>query len=45
MERLDTDNDGRISIEEASGDPSISFSLTELDVDRDGYLTASELDD
>lgn len=44
MERLDMDNDGRISVEEASADPSISASFTELDVDNDGYLTAAELD-
>ncbi|MFT6897463.1 MAG: Ca2+-binding EF-hand superfamily protein [Paraglaciecola sp.] len=44
MDKLDTDNDGRISIEEASGDPSISASFTELDANSDGYLTARELD-
>lgn len=44
MAKLDTDNDGRISVEEASADSSISSSFTELDVNKDGYLTASELD-
>ncbi|MFQ3235809.1 MAG: Ca2+-binding EF-hand superfamily protein [Paraglaciecola sp.] len=44
MDTLDTNNDHRISAEEASGYPFILSSFTELDANNDGYLTASELD-
>lgn len=42
---LDTDTDGRISVEEAASDPSLSAVFAELDVNKDGYLTPSELAD
>ena len=42
--KLDTDNDGRISVEEAVSDASLSAVFTELDVNKDGYLTPSELE-
>lgn len=41
---LDTDNDGRISIEEAAADASLTAVFAEMDVNKDGYLTPSELD-
>jgi Ca2+-binding EF-hand superfamily protein len=41
---LDTDKDGRISVEEAAADPSLSAVFTEMDVNKDGYLTPSELE-
>ncbi|ABG40683.1 hypothetical protein Patl_2165 [Paraglaciecola sp. T6c] len=44
MDALDTDNDGRISLEEASSDAALSSVFTELDVNKDGYLSASELE-
>lgn len=40
---LDTDNDGRISIEEAAADAELSAAFAELDTNQDGYLTPSEL--
>ena len=40
---LDTDVDGRISIEEAAADPDLAAVFAELDVNKDGYLTPSEL--
>lgn len=45
MTKLDTDNDGRISVEEASADASLSATFTEHDTNKDGYLSASELED
>ncbi|WP_158769927.1 EF-hand domain-containing protein [Paraglaciecola sp. L1A13] len=44
MDALDADNDGRISVEEASSDAALSSVFTELDVNKDGYLSASELE-
>ena len=44
MDALDADNDGRISLEEASSDAALSSVFTELDVNKDGYLSASELE-
>ena len=44
LEALDTDNDGRISLEEASADAALSSVFTDLDVNKDGYLSASELE-
>lgn len=41
---LDLDNDGRISIEEAASDPALSAAFVELDANKDGYLTPSELE-
>ena len=43
MAVLDADKDGRISVEEAAADPEISAVFAELDTNKDGYLTASEL--
>ena len=43
MAALDTDNDGRISVEEATADASLSAVFAELDIDKDGYLSPSEL--
>ena len=43
LARLDTDIDGRISVEEAANDPDLSAVFAELDVNKDGYLTPSEL--
>jgi len=40
---LDADTDGRISVEEAASDPALSAVFAELDVNKDGYLTPSEL--
>ena len=44
MSKLDTDNDGKISIEEASQDASLSTMFIELDIDGDGYLSPKELE-
>ncbi|GAC32052.1 EF-hand domain-containing protein [Paraglaciecola polaris] len=44
MDALDTDNDDRISLEEASSDAALSSVFAELDINKDGYLTASELE-
>lgn len=41
--KLDQDIDGRISIEEAASEPELSAMFAELDVNKDGYLTPSEL--
>lgn len=41
--KLDSDNDGRISIEEAAQDASLSAMFAELDTNKDGYLSPSEL--
>lgn len=43
LDALDTDKDGRISIEEAASDPILSAVFAELDADKDGYLTTTEL--
>jgi Ca2+-binding EF-hand superfamily protein len=42
--KLDSDNDGRISIEEAAEDASLSVMFAELDTNKDGYLSPSELE-
>ena len=44
MATLDADNDGRISVEEAASDASLSAVFAELDVNNDGYLSSSELE-
>ncbi|MFT4938724.1 MAG: Ca2+-binding EF-hand superfamily protein [Paraglaciecola sp.] len=44
LAKLDTDNDGRISIEEAASDAPLSAVFAELDANNDGYLTPSELE-
>ena len=41
---LDSDNDGRISIEEAAEDASLLAMFAELDTNKDGYLSPSELE-
>ena len=41
--KLDSDNDGRISIEEAAEDASLSAIFAELDTNKDGYLSPVEL--
>ncbi len=43
MTVLDTDLDGRISIEEAAADAELAAIFTELDTNKDGFLTPSEL--
>ncbi len=40
---LDTNSDGRISVEEAASDPSLSAVFADLDLNKDGYLTKEEL--
>ena len=42
--KLDSDNNGRISIEEAAEDVSLAAMFSELDTNKDGYLSISELD-
>jgi Ca2+-binding EF-hand superfamily protein len=42
--KLDSDNDGLISIEEAAEDASLSAMFAELDTNKDGYLSPSELE-
>ncbi|MEP1446755.1 MAG: EF-hand domain-containing protein [Paraglaciecola sp.] len=42
--KLDTDNDGRISIEEAAEDAALSAMFSELDTNKDGYLSPNELE-
>ncbi|GAC17598.1 EF-hand domain-containing protein [Paraglaciecola arctica] len=42
--KLDSDNDGRISIEEAAQDASLAAMFAELDTNKDGYLSPSELE-
>ena len=44
LSTLDADNDGRISIEEAASDASLSAVFAELDINKDGYLSLSELE-
>jgi Ca2+-binding EF-hand superfamily protein len=44
LETLDTDNDARISVEEAAADASLTAVFAEMDVNKDGYLTPSELE-
>ncbi|WP_166422894.1 hypothetical protein [Paraglaciecola sp. 20A4] len=44
IDALDGDNDGRISVEEASADAALSSVFAELDVNKDGYLSADELE-
>lgn len=41
--KLDSDNDGRISIEEAAEDAALAAMFAELDINKDGYLSSSEL--
>ena len=41
--KLDADNDGRISIEEAVEDAALAAMFAELDINKDGYLSPSEL--
>lgn len=43
LAQLDTDNDGRISVEEASNDAALADMFAQLDTNKDGYLSASEL--
>jgi len=43
MKRLDTNNDGSVSREEAKKDTNISKRFKELDKDNDGKLSATEL--
>jgi Ca2+-binding EF-hand superfamily protein len=42
--KLDSDNDGRISIEEAAEDTELLAMFSELDTNKDGYLSPSELE-
>ncbi|WP_293745885.1 EF-hand domain-containing protein [uncultured Paraglaciecola sp.] len=42
--KLDSDNDGRISIEEAAEDTALLAMFSELDTNKDGYLSPSELE-
>ncbi|MFA3792320.1 hypothetical protein AB6T38_14490 [Aliiglaciecola sp. SL4] len=42
---LDANADGRISVEEAASDPALSAVFAKLDINKDGYLTPSELAD
>lgn len=42
--KLDSDNDGRINIEEALKDTSLLVMFAELDSNNDGYLSPSELE-
>jgi hypothetical protein len=42
--KLDSDNNGRISIEEAAEDVSLAAMISELGINKDGYLSISELD-
>jgi Ca2+-binding EF-hand superfamily protein len=42
--KLDSDNDGRISIEEAAEDASLAAMFAELDTNKDGYLSPGELE-
>ena len=41
---LDIDKDGRISVEEAAADASLTAVFAEMDVNKDGYLSPSELE-
>ncbi len=40
---LDSNNDGRLSVEEAAADASLSAVFASLDENKDGFLTSSEL--
>ena len=40
---IDTNKDGLLSMEEAKVVPTFSSTFAALDVNQDGYLTASEL--
>ena len=42
--KFDSDNDGRISIEEAAEDTSLSAKFAELNTNKDDYLSPSELE-
>jgi hypothetical protein len=44
LAKLDSDKDGRISIEEAVEDASLSAMFAELDNNKDGYLSPKELE-
>lgn len=44
MTKLDTDKDGQISIEEAAEDASLTAMFAQLDENKDGYLSAAELE-
>ena len=41
--RLDTDNDGKISREEASKGPRLARHFDAIDADKDGFVTRAEL--
>jgi Ca2+-binding EF-hand superfamily protein len=41
--KLDTNNDGRISREEANGGRRLAHHFDLIDADKDGYITRSEL--
>ncbi len=41
---LDTNEDGRLSVEEASADPSIASRFAQADLDRSGYLSREEFE-
>ncbi|MCC2615539.1 EF-hand domain-containing protein [Aestuariibacter halophilus] len=43
MKALDTDKDGKVSVEEAAKDAGLAAVFAKLDSDQDGYLTASEM--
>lgn len=45
FETLDTNKDGRISMPEASADPSLVETFSTADKDGDGYLDNAEFDD
>lgn len=40
---LDTDKDGKISLQEAAADEKLAAIFTELDTDKDGFLSVQEL--
>lgn len=40
---LDTDKDGKISIDEAKADTTLSAIFAELDINQDGFLSPAEL--
>lgn len=42
--KLDTDNDGLISIEEAVKDADLSEQFAEIDKNSDGYISPNELE-
>jgi Ca2+-binding EF-hand superfamily protein len=39
---IDTDHDGRISIDEAGDDETLASGFVDLDADNDGYVTDAE---